>query len=82
MEAKEGERGCKGLGRNKQNPELCIYTPAEGQQADQTKRQVKFLHSMPLPNRSLEICTHRHMSAVRSLTAYHATHYRTISFPA
>jgi hypothetical protein len=79
MEAKEGEHSCRGLGRNKRNLGLRIYTPAEDQRADPMKRQVQFSHSMPLPNCSLKICTHRHVSAIRSVTAYHATHYHAIS---
>jgi hypothetical protein len=49
----------------------------EDQRADPMKRQEQFLHSIPLPNRSLEIRTHMHVSAVRSLTAYHVAHYHT-----
>jgi hypothetical protein len=79
MEAKERGGGCKGLGRNKQNPGLHIYPPAEGQRADPVKRQVKFLHLMPLPNRSLETHMHRHVSAIRSPTTCHAAHYHAIS---
>jgi hypothetical protein len=43
------------------------------------KRQVKFPHLMPLPNLSLETRTHRHVSAVRLLTACHVAHYHVVS---
>jgi hypothetical protein len=43
------------------------------------KRQVKFLHSMPLPNRSLKTRMYVYVSVVRSLTAYHAAYYHAVS---
>jgi hypothetical protein len=79
MEAKEGEHSCKGLGRKNLNLGLRIYTPVEDQWTDLTKRQVQFSHLMPLPNRSLETRMHRCVSAIRSLTACHATHYHAVS---
>jgi hypothetical protein len=79
MEAKKRGGSCKRLGRNKRNPGLRVYTPAEGQRVDPVKRQVKFPHLMPLPNRSLETRMHMHVSAVRSPTAYHTAHYHAVS---
>jgi hypothetical protein len=79
MEARGEEGYCKGLRRNKWNLGLRIYTPIEDQRTDPTKRQEQFPHSMPLPNCSLEIHTYRHVSAIHSLTAYHAAHYHAVS---
>jgi hypothetical protein len=78
MDSKERGSGCKGLGRNKRNHGHRIYTLAEGQWVDPAKRQVNLLHLMLLPNRSLKTCTYRHVSIVRSITAYHAAHYRAV----
>jgi hypothetical protein len=68
----------KGWEGTHDSPRLRIYTPIEDQWVDPTKRQVKFPHLMLLPNHSLETRAYRHVSTVCSLTARHATHYRTI----